>query len=73
MNEKQIEAIVTANKLILEDIINNDNFSIEELQRVSDQTGDLIENLSFWFKQDNSERFFYELKNYMNWLLDNYS
>jgi hypothetical protein len=73
MNEKQIEALVTANKLILEDIINNSNFSIEELQRVSDQTGDLIENLSFWFKQDNSERFFYELKNYMNWLLDNYS
>lgn len=73
MNEKQIEALVTANKLILEDIINNGNFSIEELQRVSDQTGDLIENLSFWFKQDNSERFLYELKNYINWLLDNYS
>lgn len=73
MNGEAIEALVSANKLILEDIINSGNFSIEELELVSNKTGDLIENLTFWFDQDNSDRFFYELKSYLNWLLENFS
>ena len=73
MNDEAIKALVSANKLILDDIINSGNFSIEELELVSKKTGDLIENLSFWFHQDNSDRFFYELKNYLNWLLENFS
>lgn len=73
MNEEHIKSIVDANKLIIEDMLNNGNLSIEELQRVSNRMGDLIENLSFWFEQNNSDRFFYELKTYLNWLLENYS
>jgi hypothetical protein len=73
MNQEAIEALVSANKLILDDIINSGNFSIEELELVSNKTGDLIKNLAFWLDQDNSDRFFYELKNYLNWLLENFS
>ena len=73
MNDESIKALVSANKLILDDIINSGNFSIEELELVSNKTGDLIENLAFWLDQDNSDRFFYELKNYLNWLLENFS
>jgi hypothetical protein len=73
MNEEHIKSIVDANILIIEDMLNNGNLSVEELQRVSNRMGDLIENLSFWFEQNNSDRFFYELKIYLNWLLENYS
>ena len=73
MNNEQIQSVVEANKLILEDILSNDSFQVEDLLRISKNMEDLIENLHFWFEQDNSERFFYELKNYMNWLLDNFS
>lgn len=73
MNKEQIQSVVEANKLILEDILSNDSFQVEDLLRISKNMEDLIENLHFWFEQDNSQRFFYELKNYMNWLLDNFS
>lgn len=73
MNNEQIQSVVEANKLILEDILSNDSFQVEDLLRISKNMEDLIENLHFWFEQDNSQRFFYELKNYMNWLLDNFS
>jgi hypothetical protein len=73
MNNEQIQSVVEANKLILEDILSNDSFQVEDLLRISKNMEDLIENLHFWLEQDNSERFFYELKNYMNWLLDNFS
>lgn len=73
MNEEQIKNIVEANKIVLEDIISNESFSIQELCAISDRMKDLIDNLQFWYKQDNSERFFYELKIHMNWLLENFS
>ena len=64
MNKEQIQSIVEVNKLILEDILSNDSFEIEDLERVARHMEDLMENLYFWFEQNNSERFFFELKNH---------
>ena len=73
MNKEQIQSVVEVNKLILEDILSNDSFEIEDLERVARHMEDLMENLYFWFEQNNSERFFFELKNHLNWLLENFS
>lgn len=68
-----IKNLIKANNLISEDIINNDAFSEDQLTLLRDKFGELIEQLEFWMDQDNSERFCYELKNHIQWVLKNYS
>lgn len=71
--EDYIQKLVNVNKLINEDIISNPSFSVEDLELVQEKMTDLINQLEFWHKQDNQERFCYELKGYINWLLKNFS
>jgi len=77
MNEDQtneyIKNLINANNLISEDILNNDAFDVEELELVRDRVDSLMDQLKFWIEQDNSERFCYDLKNHIQWMLDNYS
>jgi len=77
MNEDQtneyIKNLINANNLISEDILNNDSFDVEELELVRDRVDSLMHQLKFWIEQDNSERFCYDLKNHIQWMLDNYS
>ena len=77
MNEDQtneyIKNLINANNLISEDILNNDAFNVEDLELVRDRVASLMEQLNFWIEQDNSERFCYDLKNHIQWMLDNYS
>ena len=68
-----IKKLVNCSHVLGEDILNNDSFSEEDLIEVRDKIGVLIEQLEFWVEQDNSERFCYELKNHINWMLENYS
>lgn len=68
-----IKNLVEANKLIAEDILSNPSFSVEELEEIRDKMSSLIEQLEFWAEQDNFNRFMYELKEYLNWIIDNYS
>lgn len=70
---KRLQALAQANLLIGEDIIKNDSFTTEDLIKVQARMEILIEQLIFWTEQDNSERYCYELKNHLNWLLENYS
>lgn len=70
--EEYIKNLVNANHLLHEDILNNDSFSVEELTLVSERMEILINQLAFWFEQDNSERFLYELKNHIQWMLDTF-
>ena len=73
MIEAQIEGMLKANKLILEDIVENGGFSLEELTIILDRHESLLNNLSFWLIQNNSKRFLYELTNHISWLLKNFS
>ena len=71
--EEYIKNLISVNQMIGEDILNNPSFTEEELMEVKDRVGTLIEQLEFWLNQDNSERFCYELKNHIQWMIDNYS
>lgn len=74
MNQEElIKNLINANNLIGDDILNNDSFTEEDLTEVRDRIGVLIEQLEFWVEQDNTERFCYELKNHIQWMIDNYS
>jgi hypothetical protein len=71
--EEYLKKLVSVNKLIAEDLIKNPSFKIEDLERVKARMDTLIPQLEFWIKQDNKERFIYELKDYINWVLEQYS
>lgn len=71
--EEYIKNLLSVGKMINEDILNNDSFTEEDLMQVRDRVSNLIEQLEFWKDQDNPERFSYELKNHIEWMLENYS
>ena len=72
MNKKQqIAELIELNKSLSEDIINHS--SVGGLEMFKDKMTETIDQLMFWVEQDNDDRFFYELKNHIQWVLDNYS
>lgn len=72
MNE-YILNLVNCNKMLHEDILENDSFTEEDLDEVNEKMSALMEQLAFWAEQDNQKRFGYELKNHIQWLIKNYS
>ena len=71
--EKYILKLRNANNKIIGDILSNPSFSEEDLIEVRDRVGSLIEQLEFWREQNNFERYCYELKNHIQWMIKNYS
>ena len=71
--EEYIKNLVNASKLIHEDIINNDSFSADELEVIQDRMTDLHNNLEFFMERGDANRFVYELKNHLQWVIKNYS
>ena len=71
--EEYIKNLINANKLIHEDILNNDSFAVEELEEIQHKMGELFENLQFFMRQGDINRFIYELKNHLQWVIKNYS
>lgn len=71
--EEYIKNLINANKLIHEDILNNDSFAVEELEEIQNKMGELSENLGFFMRQGDANRFIYELKNHLQWVIKNYS
>jgi len=69
--KQQIAQLIQVNKSLSEDIINHS--SVEGLEMLQDKMTQTIDQLMFWVEQDNDDRFFYELKNHIQWVLDNYS
>jgi len=53
-------------------LINNclDNFSVLQLEEVRSRHEMLMKQQFFWLAQNNSKRFFYDLKDYGIWLCD---
>lgn len=73
MSEQHIKNLISANKVLVEDVLTNDSFSIEEKEKIKDRLEILTAQLWFWTQEDNKERFCYELKEHINWMLKNYS
>jgi hypothetical protein len=55
---------------ILETALDEEYLNPEELECVQGQMQDLIRQGSFWLEQENSKRFIYELKNFLEWLVE---
>jgi hypothetical protein len=73
MTNGQIQNLIKANKVLLEDVLGNESFSLEEKEIIRDRLGILTKQLAFWTHQDNQERFIYDLKDQVKWMLKNYS
>ena len=67
-----VKRLSELSQLVGKDIIDNESYSIEDLEAIRDRMTSLIVQLEFWIEQDNEERFCYELKDYLNWVLQNY-
>ena len=57
----------------VEDMLTNNSFEVEDLELVQSKMSSMIEQLEFWSLQDNRERFIYELKSHIAWLLKTFS
>ena len=73
MSEKKIKNLLNANEMLIEDILQNNSFQVEDLELVQKKFGELIDQLKFWTKIDNQDRFYYELKNHVDWMLKTFS
>ena len=46
-----------------------DYFGKEELENIQGQMTDLVSQGAFWLEQQNPQRFIYDLKNFLKWLI----
>ena len=54
---------------ILDTAIDEKYFGKDELECIQGQMTDLIRQGVFWLEQDNHQRFVYDLKNFLKWLI----
>ena len=54
---------------ILDTAVDEEYFGVDELECVQGQMTDLLRQGVFWLKQENQERFIYDLKNFLTWLI----
>ena len=54
---------------VLDTAIDEKYFGVEELECVQGQMTDLIRQGAFWLQKDNPQRFVYDLKNFLKWLI----
>jgi hypothetical protein len=63
----EIQKLISVNKSICNEIM--EIGELKDLELIQEKLGETIEQLTFWFEQNNEERFFYELKQYLQWVL----
>ena len=68
-----IPNLLKANKILTEDIMGNKSFSVEEKEALSERLDILIKQLSFWTQQSNLERFAYDLRDQIHWVIKNFA
>ena len=54
---------------ILDTAIDEKYFGVQELECIQGQITDLIRQGVFWIQKENPQRFLYELKNFLKWLI----
>ena len=70
--KKEGDKIVTLTsqiKKIINSGIDSNYFTKDELECIQGQMTDLISQGAFWLEQQNPQRFIYELKNFLEWLI----
>ena len=61
------ENIQRLQKIIQQEVLGND-FGLEKLQEINSHMGILIESLNHWLFQNNTKRYYYDLKSFLFWL-----
>jgi hypothetical protein len=67
-HEERINKTMQAINLMYENI--GDELSVEQLEQIQSRHQLLIDQAQFWLEHDNQDRFFYDLKDFGNWLLN---
>jgi len=70
---QKIQNLISANKILIQDVVSNESFTQEDKELVRDKMHLLTLQLAFWVDEENEERFFYDLKDHINWMLKNFS
>lgn len=73
MTEGEIQNLIKANRVLLEDVLTNNSFSMEAKKVIRDRLEIVTKQLAFWTQQNNQQRFAYDLKDQVKWMLKNYS
>ena len=55
---------------ILETALDEEYLNAQELECVQGQMQDLIRQGAFWLERENRKRFIYDLKNFLEWLIE---
>lgn len=69
-NEQLIESLTADLHFLLEEIHNDPNFSVGELEKIRDSLEILLKQGSFWIKQENNQRFIYDLEGFNFFLIE---
>jgi hypothetical protein len=70
---EQIKELMGANQILVENVFSDESFAQEDREQVRDKIHLLTLQLAFWVDENNEERFFYDLKDHVNWMLKNFS
>jgi hypothetical protein len=71
--EEYTKKLINASKILSDEILNNPSFLVEDLEDIRSRMDDLVVQLEFWSKNENQDRFCYELTKYIEWVTENYS
>ena len=71
--KEYVKNLVETSRTISNDILTNESFDVEELEKVRTRMDDLIISLNYWIENGNTDRFCYELVSYIEWIMENYS
>ena len=71
--DRRVRTLFKALSCLNKDFVENGSFSLEDHELVQEKTIDLMEQLKFWMKEDNKERFCYELTQHIKWFLRTFS
>ena len=67
-DKDEIEILTAKLHHLVDNCLNN--MWISEMEEISKRMGSLLEQGMFWIKEDNTDRFVYDLQDFLNWLLE---
>lgn len=67
---EEINDLIGNINYIMEEGVSGMSFPIESLEEIQRHMGIIIEQGIFWLKNQNAERYAYDLRNFLTWLCD---
>ena len=68
----QIRNLLKSSNVLMENFFANKNITKDDRKIFHDQMIIVSDQLLFWTLQENKERFYYDLKDHVRWMLKNY-